>query len=181
METNRKLENPTIEAHSSGWLIKYNKEYHLLKSQLGNLVNEIQHIGSTAIPNMRAKPIIDIMMGVKSLDEAGPIHHILEQLGYIYKPDMSSTERLFFRKGNPVEFHLSIVQPDHTSFWERQILFRDFLINNPEYADEYEKIKIEAIKETPESELHDLSRSKFYSSKKGPFIEKILKLAQEKK
>lgn len=146
-----------IEPHSSSWPIKYAKEYHLLKSNLGDLVSDIQHIGSTAIPGMRAKPIIDIMVAGKSLDDVGPLHPILQKLGYVYKPDMSSTERLFFRKGDPVKFHLSITERDRTSYWERQILFRDFLIAHPEYAEEYEHIKMEAVKGLPAADLEDLS------------------------
>jgi GrpB-like predicted nucleotidyltransferase (UPF0157 family) len=159
-----------IEQYSSSWPIKYNKEYHILKSELGNLVTNIQHIGSTAIPEMRAKPIIDIMVAVKSLDDAGPLHPILEKLSYKYEPDMSSTERLFFRKGDPVEFHLSVAQPDHTSYWERQILFRDYLREHPEAREEYELIKKEGLRVDP-------TCSTEYIANKSEFVGRILRLA----
>ena len=168
-----------IEAYSSGWPIKFRQERSFLKAKLGDLVLDIQHIGSTSVPGLRSKPIIDIMVAVKSLDEAGPLHPLLEELGYSYKPELSSTERLFFRKGNPVEFHISIAQPGHTPYWENQILFRDFLISHPETAAEYEMIKLEAIKDLSEEDLKDLSRSRAYSDQKGPFIQKVLQLARE--
>jgi GrpB-like predicted nucleotidyltransferase (UPF0157 family) len=166
-----------MEPYNSSWPIKYNKEYHSLKSKLGKHILDIQHIGSTAIPSMKAKPIIDIMISVKSLDNAAPIHSILEELGYMYRPEMSSTERLFFRKGNPVEFHVSITEPDNTPYWNRQIMFRDFIIKYPEYIDEYEKVKMKAIEGLSKNELKDLSLSEKYNSGKDQFVEKILKLA----
>ena len=64
---------------------------------------------------------------------------------------------------------------------EIQIFFRDYLKSHPEYIKEYENLKKETIKELPEGDFKDLSRSKGYSAKKSPFIEKILKLAQEEK
>ena len=158
------------EAYSSSWPIKYDREYHLLKSKLGDRVLDIQHIGSTAIPEMRAKPIIDIMVAVKSLDDVGPLHPILEEIGYKYEPDMSSTERLFFQKGNPIEFHLSIAQPDHTSYWERQILFRDYLRTHPEARSEYELIKKEGLATDP-------TGGQAYINRKSDFIERILNQA----
>lgn len=166
-----------IQPYSQEWPRKFAKERNLIETHLGNAIFDIQHIGSTSIPGLSAKPIIDIMVAVKSLGEAGALHLALAELGYEYKPDMSSTERQFFRKGDPVEFHLSVAQPDHTPFWHRQIFFREYLIEHPEYAREYEKIKQEAIAEVPESDLRDLSRSKGYSEKKGPFIQKVLTLA----
>jgi GrpB-like predicted nucleotidyltransferase (UPF0157 family) len=170
-----------IEKYSSNWPEKYSNEKELLKLKLGDLIYEIEHIGSTAIPGISAKPIIDIMAAVKSLPDAEKFIPLLEELGYEYKPDMSSTERMFFRKGDPIEFHLSIAQPDHTTYWERQKLFRDFLINHSEYAEEYEKIKLGAISDIPESETQDLSRSKIYNEKKGPFVQKIIQLAIQEK
>jgi len=170
-----------IEEYSQGWPMKYRQECYFLKSKLGNLVLDIQHIGSTAIPGMRAKPIIDIMIAVKYLDDAAPIHPILKELGYSYKPELSSTERLFFRKGNPVEFHLSITQPGDTPYWKNQILFRDYLISHPETGAEYEMIKLEAIKQLPDKDLDDLSLSMGYSEKKGPFIKKVIEIARKER
>lgn len=168
-----------IETYSPSWLTKYSEESRLMKSKLGDLIFDIQHIGSTAIPGIKAKPIIDIMVAVKSLKDSQALFPILEKLGYSYKPELSSTERFFFRKGDPVEFHLSIAEPGHTLYWENQILFRNFLIEHPEYAKEYEMIKVNAVENLPGKDLLDLSRSQTYSDKKGPCIRKILELAKK--
>jgi GrpB-like predicted nucleotidyltransferase (UPF0157 family) len=170
-----------LEKYSKEWPDKYAAERDLLSSHLGNASLDIQHIGSTAVPGLTSKPIIDTMIAIPSIGEAGSLVPVLENIGYVHKPEMSSTERLFFRKGDPVEYHLSLTQPDHTSYWERQILFRDYLIAHPEYAREYESIKQEALNELQEVDLADLSRSKAYSEKKGPFIQKVLELARADK
>ena len=167
-----------IEKYSETWSAKFLAERDLIKSRLGDTALDIQHIGSTAVPGLTAKPIIDTMVAVPSVKDTEVFVPLLESIGYNHKPDMSSTERLFFRKGDPVEYHLSVGQPDHTSYWERQILFRDYLIAHPECAREYESIKQEAINELEEGELVDLSQSKTYNEKKGPFIQKILELAR---
>lgn len=169
-----------LQQYSKDWIEKYNKEAENIKKIFGSEIIDIQHIGSTAIPGLYAKPIIDIAVFVKSIENISHFNKPLENIGYSYKPDMSSVERIFLRKGEPVEYHLSIACPLHT-YWERQILFRDYLISHPEYIKEYENLKRETIKELPESDFKDLSRSKGYSAKKGPFVEKILKLAREEK
>jgi GrpB-like predicted nucleotidyltransferase (UPF0157 family) len=170
-----------LVSHSPDWALKFNKERGLIKSTLGDAVLDIQHIGSTAFPDIVAKPIVDIIAAVASLGEATSLVPLLEKIGYEYKPDMSSTERLFFRKGAPVEFHLSLAQPGHTPFWERQLLIRDFLLAHPEYAKEYEQIKIDALKNVAEADRGDLSRSRNYNAPKSVFIDKIVALARSEK
>ncbi len=93
---------------------------------------------------------------------------------------MSSVERVFLRKGHPAEYHLSITESKY-SYWTRQMLFRNYLRNHPEAVKEYAEIKKRLSREVPEEDLKDLSRSKGYNSGKTPFIEKILKLAQQEK
>ena len=175
-----KLEKSSVVEHSKEWAEKYSKEAEIIKKVLNSEITDIQHIGSTAISGLSAKPIIDIAVLVKSIENISHFTELLEKIGYNYKPDMSSVERIFLRKGDPAEYHLSIACSIHT-FWERQIFFRDYLKSHPEYIKEYENLKKETIKELPEGDFKDLSRSKGYSAKKSPFIEKILKLAQEEK
>lgn len=165
-----------ITEYSKDWIEKYNKEAEIIKKILGSEIIDIQHIGSTAIPGLSAKPIIDIAVLVLSIENIYHFSELLKKIDYNYKPDMSSGERIFLRKGDPVEYHLSVACPIHT-FWKRQILFRDYLKLHPEYVKEYEDLKQETIKDLPEVDFKDLSRSKGYSAKKGPFVEKILRLA----
>lgn len=167
-----------IEKYSKDWVEKFKAEAQKIKLALDNRIKDIQHIGSTSIPGIVGKPLIDIGVLVDSIDDISFFVEKVKSLGYVYKPDMSSPERIFLRKGDPVEYHLSIACPRHT-FWDRQILFRDYLIKHPELVDEYNNLKLTNIEITPEEDFDDLSRSRIYNQGKGDFVTKVLKLAKE--
>ncbi len=166
-----------IEKYSQQWPEKYKIESERIKTALGDVLKDIQHIGSTSIPGVIAKPLIDIGVLVDSIDDIESFVKKLEPLGYSYKPDMSSAERIFLRKGDPVEYHLSIVCPKHT-FWKRQINFRDYLRKYLELIEEYNQLKLKNIEITPVEDFSDLSKSEVYNQGKGEFVEKILKLVE---
>ncbi len=166
-----------LEQYSPEWAQKYASEAEKITAALGEEVKDIQHIGSTAIPGMLAKPLIDIGVLVGSIDDIDSFVQKLEPLGYSYKPDMSSVERIFFRKGNPVEYHLSVASPTH-SFWKRQVVFRDMLRTHGEFVQEYNQLKMRNIEATPGEELSDLSMSEVYNRGKSDFVEKVLKEAE---
>jgi GrpB-like predicted nucleotidyltransferase (UPF0157 family) len=167
-----------IMSYSENWPKQFQKEADLIRSCLGNQVISIEHIGSTSIPNLSAKPIIDIAILTNSIQDVIAFVPLLERIGYRYKPDMSSVERIFLRKGYPAEYHVSITESKY-SYWTRQMLFRDYLRTHSEAVKEYAEIKARLAGEVPEEELKDLSRSKGYNSGKTPFVEKILGLAQK--
>ncbi len=166
-----------IEKYSLAWSKKYELESEKIKAILGGCIKDIQHIGSTSIPGMLAKPLIDIGVLTDTIENINFFVQKLELLGYSYRPDMSSVERIFFRKGNPVEYHLSIACPKHT-FWKRQIAFRDYLRKHPEFVEEYNILKLKSVEATLAEDYFDLSLSKIYNQGKGDFVDKILKLAE---
>lgn len=166
-----------IENYLSEWSTKYELEAEKIRAILGDDVKDVQHIGSTAIPGIIGKPLIDIGVLLDSIDDIDSFVKKLEPLGYAYKPDMSSAERCFLRKGNPVEYHVSVTCPKY-AFWERQISFRDYLREHPELIEEYNQLKSRNIKITPDEDFSDLSKSKTYNQGKGEFVEKILKLTE---
>ncbi|MBS3904041.1 MAG: GrpB family protein [Simkania sp.] len=161
------------------WPHKFKIKSVNISEVLDKQIKDIQHIGSTSIPELSAKPIIDIGVLVDSISDIDLFVSKLSKIGYEHKPDMSSVERIFFRKGNPVEYHLSIACPNHL-FWNRNIIFRDYLRTHPDLVKEYEELKIKNLRETPESDFSDLSRSKTYNQGKGDFVKKILYLAGER-
>ncbi len=118
------------------------------------LVVGIQHFGSTAIPGLAAKPIIDILIAVTSLARAkatmiGPIR----DLGYVYWGDNPKTDRMFFVKGMPpygerCTHHVHITEPDG-EMWRRRLAFRDHLIAHPDEAHRYEALKHELAARYP--------------------------------
>ncbi|MFA5369058.1 MAG: GrpB family protein [Candidatus Paceibacterota bacterium] len=167
-----------LQKYSKDWSKKYDDESEKIRLLLDNKIINIQHIGSTSIPGMLAKPVVDITILVDSIDNIPFFTKKLEYLGYVHKPDMSSVERIFLRKGEPVEYHLSIACSKHT-FWERQIAFRDYLKNHHEFVEEYNNLKLSNLKLTPNEDLSDLSRSTAYNKGKDNFVAKVLKLAKE--
>ncbi len=167
-----------LQKYQESWDQKFTLEAIKINSVLGDSVIDIQHIGSTSIPGMIAKPIIDIAVLVDSIDDILFFTDKLKSLDYSYKAEMSSIERIFLRKGNPVEYHLSIACPLHT-FWKRNIVFRDYLKSHLDLVEEYNKLKIENISITPEQDFVDLSRSKIYNKGKGDFVKKIMELAEK--
>lgn len=168
-----------FSTYNPKWSEKFKSEASKIREILGEQILDIQHIGSTSIPNLSAKPIIDIGVLVNSIDDIQFFVSKLSIFGYDYKPDMSSVERIFLRKGNPIEYHLSITCQKYT-FWYRNITFRDYLRTHPELVKEYDNLKNQNLSETPEADFDDLSRSKTYNKGKGDFVQKILDLAKTK-
>ncbi len=166
-----------FQDYDPGWAIKFENEALKIKEVLGDQILDVQHIGSTSIQNLSAKPIIDIGILTPSIQDVQFFTSRLSPLGYDYKPDMSSMERIFLRKGIPVEYHLSITDARY-GFWYRNITFRDYLRIHPEFVKEYEELKKNNLLETPESDFEDLSFSKIYNNGKGDFVQKILDLAK---
>ena len=158
-----------LKPYDSKWKVLFEKEKESLKIVFGDEAVDIQHTGSTAIPRIQSKPIIDIAILVRLYKTADSFINKLKKLGYEYSEKRSSSERYFFIKGSPAKYHLSLANPN-TSYIKRQIVFRDYLINHPEIAKEYESLKIDLIKKYP-------SGRDEYSLGKNEFIDKILKVA----
>jgi len=157
--------------YSPEWKLLYEKEAEKIRGVIGDVATDIQHIGSTAIPGIAAKPIIDIAVMLSSLDKAKSLVGPLAGIGYKYDEPASSPERYFFRKGEPAQYHLSLTAPN-VGFWKRQILFRDYLISHPSLAKEYEKLKLDMIEKDP-------TGGKEYLHAKAPFVQRILELAEK--
>lgn len=126
------------------WPERYRAEAARIRAALGGWIEQIEHVGSTAVPGLAAKPIIDIAVGVRRLADAERCIEPLERIGYAYRPgaEVMVPDRRFFQKGGSVarEFHVHVVDvrgPD----WERWLLFRDYLRAHPEKAREYERLK----------------------------------------
>lgn len=108
---------------------------------------DIQHVGSTAIPGIMSKPIIDIQIAVDSLNAIKQIAiDNLKTLDYVYWDENPDTQRMFFVKGMPPHgdkrtHHIHIVEPS-SRHWVGKISFRDYLLLHPETAHEYEQLKI---------------------------------------
>ena len=124
----------TIVDYHEDWPAEYEAEKTRLLAQIGGLAVEIEHVGSTSVPGLAAKPIIDIMPGVRTMADAEKCIEGMRRLGYEYVPEFEDAfpERRYFRKGHP-EQHLHVHVVETTSaFWRRHTAFRDYLRAHPE-------------------------------------------------
>lgn len=139
------MDEVNIVEYDPRWATLFAEEAERIWQALGNdLVGEIEHIGSTAVPGMAAKPVIDIMVGVGSLVDAKSAILALESLGYVYWHEDPRPGRMFFVKGmrpygKQRTHHIHIVEID-SEFWGRK-LFCDYLRKHPEEARRYETLK----------------------------------------
>ncbi|GEC57190.1 GrpB-like predicted nucleotidyltransferase (UPF0157 family) [Bradyrhizobium japonicum] len=127
------------------WPAMFETERARIEHALGSLVLAIEHVGSTAVPGLPSKPIIDLMVGVPSLAEARErCIKSIEALGYTYIPEYAAwlPGELFFRKGPPGPWthHLHVMEPSNPR-WETLLVFRDYLRAHPEAARAYADIK----------------------------------------
>jgi len=148
------------------WVRKYEEARTELLNALGEEVRSIEHIGSTAVPGLPAKPIIDILL---SLDVCPPHFHIiaaLQRLGYEYLGEHGITGRYFFRKGIPRSHHLHAVQPG-SDLWTKHIRFRDLLRAGPALCAEYSSLKVGLARRFGEDRQS-------YTNAKGDFIRRAI-------
>ena len=100
-----------VVPYSPKWPEKYAREARLLQEAIGPIVEDIQHVGSTAIPDMPAKPIIDIAVAVANIEAVESLIAPLENLGYEYRGLLLGIEgHHFFGKGDPREYFLHVFE-----------------------------------------------------------------------
>ena len=132
-----------ISEYDPRWPAIYEDEVARILAVTGDAITAVEHVGSTSVPGLGAKPIIDIMAAVGQIDEAKKLLEPLSALGYTYLPEYEEMipERRFFRRGlESTSHHLHIVEAT-TDFWIDHLLFRDYLRSHRETAVEYEEIK----------------------------------------
>lgn len=133
-----------IVPYDPTWLHRFKAERGILLEVFGSVPVQVEHVGSTAVPGLGAKPIIDIMLGVERLaDIEARISDLVTQ-GYEYIPRWESEfpERRLFAKPQQQlrHFHLHAVERS-TAFWHDHLLFRDFLRHHGDVASEYYALK----------------------------------------
>jgi GrpB-like predicted nucleotidyltransferase (UPF0157 family) len=129
-----------LAPYSPVWPRLFAKERRLLRSVFPSKSAEIEHIGSTAIPGIEAKPIIDLAVRVATFKTLAATIRRLAVIGYAYKGEYGLTGRHFFVKGDPVTHHLHLVA-GRSEHWTKWLVFRDFLRKYPEEARLYNAVK----------------------------------------
>lgn len=128
-----------FEAHET-WAVEFALEKSRIIDAIGEHVLDVQHIGSTAIPGVPAKPVLDILVGVGDFDEARTCVASLEKIGYCDRHEHGIPRRHYFVKGDPRTHHLHMVERDG-EHWRTIVEFRDFLRGHPRSARAYAEAK----------------------------------------
>lgn len=168
------LKRGTVELlpHQMIWEQAAADTISLLKSLLGDFAIDIQHIGSTAIRSIYAKPIIDIAVGVSSLNGIKPYIGLLEQNGIIFRNEDVKGQFLFvigdFEKDTRTH-HIHIVEWNSIA-WNNYINFRDYLNTFPDQAEKYDALKKELAVKFSNDRIK-------YTEGKQKLIDKLLKQA----
>ena len=152
----------------------WNQEFENIKNEienaLGNLIIGIEHVGSTSVKGMSAKPCIDLDVIIKDYSVFDAVVDKLATIGYIHEGDLGIKDREAFKysyKPHLMTHHLYVC-PQYSDELHRHIMFRDFLRNNPDEVVKYSKIKETAAKLYP----NDID---MYIQYKSPCIEELYK------
>jgi len=166
--------------YSPKWANLFGKEKQLLKKTFGKTIIGIEHVGSTAIPGMPAKPIIDINVGVKSMKIARETKNQFKKIGYEHRPvapgrtkiDLKGQE-LYVKGPEARRTYYVHVTVYNSNYWKKYVFFRDHLRQNLAAAKQYAELKKKLAKKYPNDRYT-------YTEKKEVFINKILKKAKGK-
>lgn len=152
------------------WIRKYSEIRKVLESAFRSISPYIEHVGSTSVPGLDSKPVIDILVGVKNMEEADQMIPGMKKLGYEYVSEYEAVipERRFFKKKDAVHIHTVVLGSE---FWCKQILFRDYLRQNKNVMDVYSEFKNELSNK-------DWMNSNEYAFAKTDFVRRILKEAE---
>lgn len=170
-----------LSPYDPAWPLMFEREKkRLYKFLPKDLLKRVEHIGSTAVPNLCAKPVIDILVEVTSLEETKkrivPLLHN-QKYDYFWRPTNGDDTPPFYAwfikrnaKGDRTH-HIHMVEKDFEQHWDR-LLFRDYLIEFPEVAKEYKNLKLSLAHDFPHDRLA-------YANGKKEFIDRVTRKAKE--
>lgn len=160
--------------HNPQWASEFRKESASISIALGDMVSAIHHIGSTSIPGIHAKPIIDLLVEVFAINRIDAKNPAMVDIGYECMGEYGISGRRYFRKNNAQgarthHIHMFDVNSEHVF---RHLAFRDYLVAHPTKAQEYSAIKQALVKEHK-------GDWNLYLDGKDPFIKKTEQIALE--
>ncbi|MET3937416.1 GrpB-like predicted nucleotidyltransferase (UPF0157 family) [Paenibacillus sp. PvP094] len=166
-------EEVVVSEYDPRWVEDYHVERNKIMKVLTEICVDFEHIGSTSVPGLGAKPLIDMMAAVHELNDVKAVHmEALGELGYEYVPKPDFPERLFFRKGQwrAGTHHLHVYKYKSVE-WKDNLLFRNALRRDSEVMQEYYALK----KMLEQQFRHDRVG---YTAAKAAFIQSIIQKAR---
>lgn len=162
-----------LKEHNKEWNKLFDKEARIISSRISAYLEDIQHIGSTAIPGTVAKPIIDIAVAIDDISNIKQVITLFQESGYEYRGEQGIPDRHLFVKGDEESRTHHIHVMVNTSYeWKKHILFRDYLIQHSSEAEQYSELK----KKLAEEFKSDREK---YTDGKEEFILQIIEKAKE--
>lgn len=162
-----------LSDYNPEWKKEYLKEEKLLKKVLKDYIIHIEHVGSTSIEGLKAKPVIDIIIVIKSLKEIPEIENILKDYDYSNRGPQGVDDRMFFAKGpeDGRTHYIHFTEPKSNTYYDL-VYFKRYLLEHPEYIKKYCELKQELASKYAEE------RSK-YTAGKNEFIKDVIAKAKE--
>jgi len=161
-----------IARYDSAWPTRFAELATAMREALGDVALRIDHIGSTSVPGLAAKPVIDIQVSVRNLEPVDPFRIPLEGLGYVYRQSNPELTKRYFREP-PGQSRTHIHVRRAGSFSEQYpLLFRDYLRHHRQSAGEYERVKRLLADQFPHDRLA-------YTNAKGTIAWEIIRRADE--
>jgi GrpB-like predicted nucleotidyltransferase (UPF0157 family) len=156
--------------YDARWPARFEEEAAVLRTALAPwLVDDVHHVGSTSIPGMWAKPVIDMIAGVRDLDESRAAFETLTELHYGYKEHRKDAHAFVKPPNRPTQWqethHLHLTVPG-SDLWRERLAFRDALRDDPDLVREYSDWKLE--------HYGAANASRGPGSAKRPFVERVL-------
>jgi GrpB-like predicted nucleotidyltransferase (UPF0157 family) len=170
-----------IRKYQKSWITDFNAISEILRETLINLQISIEHIGSTSVPDLAAKPIIDIDIVFYKDTDFAEVKLRLEKIGYYHNGNQGIENREVFKRSKPANHkildsiihHLYVCRADSEEL-QRHILFRDYLIANEDVRTQYQTLKYKIAEEAGQDKkkyaaLKEIKAKKFINSviKKG--------------
>ncbi len=133
----------TVVEADARWPALYAEEAARVRGALGELVSRLEHVGSTAVPGLAGKPVVDLLVGVRDLDEGRGAAMRLVGLGYEDFGEIFLPGRLYLRRRGPPDFNVAVA-PEGGEFFRTQLAVRDYLRAHPREVEAYAAVKREA-------------------------------------
>ena len=164
----------TVEPHQSEWELEACRTIDCLRDLLTGTAADIQHVGSTAVKGICAKPIIDIAVGVNSIDDMLSKNDILEANGFVFRGQDIPDQYLYVRGGDDYRTHHIHVVRYGSVEWKNYLNLRDYLNSNEEDARAYSELKGQLA-----AKYHD-DRESYTNAKSRMISDLLIKAAKAK-
>ena len=174
-ETPEANEDVRIADYDATWPLRFEAERAALAERIGPWVTGgIHHVGSTSVPGLPAKPIIDILVGVEGLEQSRPCLEKVAALSYLYWPYRTDAMHWFCKPG-PVQrtHHLHLI-PTGSRRYQDELAFRDALRGDTTLARRYAALKQDLARRF----RHDREA---YTGHKAPFVHEVLTIARDRR